>query len=60
MFFQQRERRLFTLPGSQNPNQTDYILAAEDGKALYSQEKQDLELIVAEIISSLMQNSGSD
>ena len=36
------------------------FFADEDGKALYSQEKQDLELIVAEIISSLMQNSGSD
>ena len=40
MFFQQRERRLFTLPGSQNPNQTDYILAAEDGEALYSQRNK--------------------
>ena len=40
MFFQQRERRLFTLLGSQNPNQTDYILAAEDGEALYSQRNK--------------------
>ena len=32
--------------------------AAQDGEALYSQQKQDLELIVAEIISSLLQNSG--
>ena len=34
------------------------FFAAEDGKALYSQQKQDLELTVAQIISSLLQNSG--
>ena len=33
------------------------FFAAEDGEALYSQQKQDLELIVAQIISSLLQNS---
>ena len=33
------------------------FLAAEDGKALYSQQKQDLELTVAQITSSLLQNS---
>ena len=32
--------------------------AAEDGEALYSQQKQDRELTVAQIISSLLQNSG--
>ena len=35
------------------------FFAAEDGEALYSQQKQDLELTVAQIISSLLQNSGS-
>ena len=34
------------------------FLVAEDGEAVYSQQKQDLELIVAQIISSLLQNSG--
>ena len=34
------------------------FFAAEDGEALYSQEKQDLELTVAQIMSSLLQNSG--
>jgi len=34
------------------------FFAAEDGEALYSQQKQDLELTVAQIISSLLQNSG--
>ena len=31
--------------------------AAEDGEALYSQQKQDLELTVAQIMNSLLQNS---
>ena len=30
------------------------FFAAEDGKALYSQQKQDLELTVAQIIYSLL------
>ena len=34
------------------------VFAAEDGKALYSQQKQGLELTVLQIISSLYQNSG--
>ena len=33
------------------------FFAAEDGEALYGQQKQDLELSVAQIISSLLQNS---
>ena len=31
---------------------------SEDGEALYSQQKQDWELTVAQIMSSLLQNSG--
>ncbi|CAI9164076.1 unnamed protein product [Rangifer tarandus platyrhynchus] len=34
------------------------FFAAEDGEALYSQQKQDLELTVAQSTSSLLQNSG--
>ena len=34
------------------------FFAAKDGEALYNQQKQDLELTVAQIISSLEQNSG--
>ena len=30
----------------------------EDGEVLYSQQKEDLELKVAQIMSSLLQNSG--
>ena len=33
------------------------FFAAKDGEALYSQQKQDLELTGAQIISSLLQNS---
>ena len=34
------------------------FFAAEDGEALYSQQKQDQELTVAQIMSFLLQNSG--
>jgi len=34
------------------------FFAAKDGEALYSQQKQDLELTMSQIISSLLQNSG--
>ena len=33
------------------------FFAAKDGKALYSQQKQDQELTVAQIVSSLLPNS---
>ena len=33
------------------------FFANKDGEALYSQQKQDLELTVAQTISSLLQNS---
>ena len=32
------------------------FFAAEDGEALYSQQKQDWELTMAEIMNSLLQN----
>ena len=34
------------------------FFVAKDGEVLYSQQKQDLELTVAQIMSSLWQNSG--
>ena len=34
------------------------FFADEDGEALYSQQKQDLELTVTQIMTSLLQNSG--
>ena len=41
--FQQHKRRLYTWtsPDGQHRNQNDYIFAAKDGEALYSQQKQD-------------------
>ena len=33
------------------------FFAAKDGEALYSQQKQDRELTVAQIVNSLLQNS---
>ena len=33
------------------------FFAAEDGEALYSQQKQDKEMTVAQIMNSLLQNS---
>ena len=33
------------------------FFAAKDGEALYSQQKQDQELTVAQIMNSLLQNS---
>ena len=34
------------------------VFAAKDGEVLYSQQKQDRALTVAQIMSSLFQNSG--
>ena len=62
--FQQHKRRLYTWksPDGQYRNQTDYIFAAKDGEDLHSQEKQDQELAVAQIMNSLSTPlySGSD
>ena len=51
---QQHKRRLYTWtsPDGQHRNQTDYIICAKDREALYSQQKQDQELTVAQISSS--------
>ena len=57
--FLQHKRRLYTWtsPDGQHQNQIDYIFAAKDGEALYSQQKQDQELTVAQIMNSLLPNS---
>ena len=57
--FQQQKRRLYTWtsPDGQCQNQIEYILLAKDGEALYSQQKQDRELTVAQIMNSLLPNS---
>ena len=58
-FFQQHKRSLYTWtsPDGQHQNQIDYIIADKDGKALHSQQKQDWELTVAQIMNSLLPNS---
>ena len=38
-------------------NRLIIFFAAKDGDALHSQQKEDLELTVAQIMSSLLQNS---
>ena len=49
---------MWTSPDGQHQSQTDYIFfAAKDGEALYSQQKQDQELTVAQIMNSLLPNS---
>ena len=57
--FQQHKRRLYkwTSLDGQHQNQIDYILCSQDGDALYSQQKQDWELTVAQIMNSLLPNS---
>ena len=39
-------------------NRLIILFAAKDGEAIYSQQKQDWELTVAQIMNSLLQNSG--
>ena len=43
-------------PDGQYQNQIIFF-ATQDGEDLYSQQKQDLELILAQILNSLLQNS---
>ena len=58
--FQQHKRRLYTWtsPDGQHKIRLIIFFAAEDGEALYSQQKQDWELTVAQIMNSLLPNSG--
>ena len=57
--FQQHKRRLYTWtsPDGQYHNQIIIFFAAKDGEALYSQQKQDRELTVAQIMNSLLPKS---
>ena len=41
----------------QKQNQVDYNFMAKVGETLYSQQKQDWELTVAQILNSLLPNS---
>ena len=57
--FQQHKRRHYTWtsPDGQHRSQFDCIFAAKDEEALHSQQKQDQELTVAQIMNSLLPNS---
>ena len=58
--FQQHKRRLYTWTPPQMVNTEVTLIiffAAKDGEALYSQQKQDRELTVTPIMSSLLPNS---
>ena len=60
ILFQQNKRRLYTWtsPDGQYQNQMIIFFAAKDGEALYSQQNQDRELTVAQILNTLLPNSG--
>ena len=57
--FQQHRRRLYTWTSPDVNTEIRLIIffAAKDGEALYSQQKQDQELTVAQIMNSLLPNS---
>ena len=57
--FQQRKRRLYiwTSSDDQHRNQIDIFFATKHGEVLYSQQKQDQELTVAQIMNSLLPNT---
>ena len=57
--FQQHKRTLYTWTSPDGQYQIRLILffAAKDGEALYSQQKQDQEMTVAQIMNSLFPNS---
>ena len=48
---------MWTSPDGQYQNQIEYGLATKDGDTIYSQQKQDWELTVAQIMNSLLPNS---
>ena len=57
--FQQHRRRLYTWTSPDGQHQIRLIIffAAKDGEALYSQQKQDQKLTVAQTMNSLLPNS---
>ena len=57
--YQQHKRRLYswTSPKVNTKIRLIIFYAAKDGEALYSQQKQDLELTVTQIMNSLLPNS---
>ena len=60
--FQQHKRRLYTWTSPDGQHQIRLIIffATKDGEALYSQQKQDQELTMAQVMNSLLPNSNSN
>ena len=59
ILFQQHKRQLYTWTSPDGNTKIRLIIffAVKDGEALYSQQKQDQKLTVAQIMNSLFQNS---
>ena len=59
ILFQQHKNQLYTWisPDDQCGNQIDYILCTQRWRSSISQQKQDQELTVAQIMNSLLPNS---
>ena len=59
ILFQQHKRRLYTLHNQMVNTKIRLIIffAAEDAEALYSQQKQDWEVTMAQIMNSILPNS---
>ena len=58
ILFQKHKRRLYTWTSPVNTEiRSTIFTVAKDGEALYSQQKQDQELTVAQIMNSLLPNS---
>ena len=57
--FQQPTRRLYTWtsPDGQYQNRLTIFFATKDGETLYNQQKQNWDLIVAQMMNSLLPNS---
>ena len=57
--FQQHKRRLYTWTSPDGQHRNQIFFAAQNGEALYSQQKQDQKLTVAQIMNFLLPDSDS-
>ena len=56
--FKQHRRQIYKWTLIYTEMRLIMFIVTKDGEALYSQQKQDLELTGAQVMSSLLQNSG--
>ena len=54
---QTTQEKTWTSPDGQYQNHIDYIFCSKDRESLYSQQKQDQELTVAQTMNPLLPNS---